>query len=154
MDQQVLGQLLRELQFSAPLSDSTTRKLAELLRPCDYPAGAVLFEEGAVNPWLYLILKGEVALEMCVPARGCTRILTLGPGDLLAWSSLLGDGRMTAKAIAASPTQTLAAVAKDVRAICAADPGFGFEIMQSVAQALAKRLTATRLQLLDLYEPS
>ena len=151
MDQVQLRQTLRELHFSAPLSDATAEKLATLLSPCDFPAGATLFEEGAVNPWLYLIVAGEIGLEMCMPARGCTRILTLGPGDLLAWSSLLGEGRMTATAVTLSPAKLLAASAPEIGALCHADREFGFELMRGVAQALSKRLVATRLQLLDLY---
>jgi CRP-like cAMP-binding protein len=154
MDQQQLRMALRELHFSAPFSDTTAQKLAALLTPCDFAAGAVLFDEGTINPWLYLILAGEVGLEMCVPARGCTRILTLGPGDLLAWSSLLGEGRMTATAIATSPTRLLAASAPDLKALCDADREFGYELMRGMALALSKRLTATRLQLLDLYDAS
>ena len=154
MDQQQLQQSLRELHFSAHLSDATAQKLAALLTPRDFAAGAVLFDEGTVSPWLYVIVAGEIALEMCVPARGCTRILTLGPGDLLAWSSLLGDGRMTATAIATSPARLLAASATDLKALCDADHEFGFELMRGMAQALARRLTATRLQLLDLYDAS
>ena len=151
MDQTQLRQTLRELHFSAPLSDATAEKLATLVTSCDFPAGAVLFQEGAVNPQLYLIVAGEIGLEMCVPARGCTRILTLGPGDLLAWSSLLGEGRMTATAVALSPAKLLAASAPDVGALCLADREFGFELMRGMALALSKRLIATRLQLLDLY---
>jgi CRP-like cAMP-binding protein len=154
MDQQQVRQTLRELHFSAQLSDTAAQKLAALLSPRDFLAGTVLFDEGAINRWLYLIVAGEVGLEMCVPARGCTRILTLGPGDLLAWSSLLGEGRMTATAIATSPTSLLAASAPDLAALCAADHEFGYELMRGMAQALARRLTATRLQLLDLYESS
>jgi CRP/FNR family transcriptional regulator, cyclic AMP receptor protein len=151
MDQVQLRQTLRELHFSAPLSDSTAEKLAAMLSPCDFPAGATLFEEGTFNPRLYLIVGGEIGLEMCVPARGCTRILTLGPGDLLAWSSLLGEGRMTATAIALRPAKLLTASAPDIGALCQADREFGYELMRGVAQALSKRLVATRLQLLDLY---
>lgn len=154
MDQQQLRQTLRELHFSALLSDATAQKLAALLSPCEFAAGTLVFDEGTTSPWLYVIVSGEVSLEMCVPARGCTRILTLGPGDLLAWSSLLGEGRMTATAIATSPARLLAASAPDLKALCDADHEFGFELMRGMAQALAKRLTATRLQLLDLYDAS
>ena len=154
MNQLELLEGLRTQRFCAELSDVTARKLAELLAPQQYAAGTVIFEEGAVNPWLYLILEGEVALEMCIPARGCTRILTLGSGDLLAWSSVLGGGRMTAGAHALTDVRMLVAPAQAILDLCAADPTFGFEFFQSVAAALSKRLVATRLQLLDLYGDS
>lgn len=151
MDPSELRQQLRELRFSATLSDDTARKLAGLVSVVEFPKGAVVFEEGANHPWLSLIVEGEVALEMCVPARGCTRILTLGPGDILGWSSLLGGDRMTAGAQALSDTQMLVASAQALNSLCEIDHDFGYEFLRGVATALSRRLVATRLQLLDLY---
>lgn len=149
-----LSQTLAALQLSASWSEATLAKLAALLRPTEFRAGAVIFSEGDVQPWLYLIVAGEVALEMCVPARGCTRMLTLGPSDLLAWSAVVGEGRMTATAIAVTDVRTLAASSSDLLALCDADHEFGYEFMRELARALSKRLVATRLQLLDMYDLS
>jgi CRP-like cAMP-binding protein len=146
-------ELLGQLPFSARLSPAAVAKLAPLVAFRDFPAGAVLFEEGSQHPWVYVIATGDVGLEMCVPARGCSRILTLGPGDLLVWSALLGTGRMTATAVALTPTRVLAIPAPALRALCEQDHDFGYEWMRATAEALAKRLLATRLQLLDLYGP-
>jgi CRP-like cAMP-binding protein len=154
MDEQDLSGSLAQLQFSDTLSLAAVSKLATVVRPGDFAPGSVLFTEGEIHPWLYLILAGEVALEMCVPARGCTRILSVGPGDLLAWSAVLGDGRMTATAIALSPLRTLIAASDQVQSLCESDRAFGYEFMRQMARALSKRLVATRLQLLDLYQGS
>lgn len=149
-----LRQTLATLHLSAHWSEGTIAKLAELLKPVDFAAASIIFSEGDVQPSLYLIVAGEVALEMCVPARGCTRILTLGPGDLLAWSAIVADSRMTATAIAVTAVRTLAASSRDLRALCESDHQFGYEFMRELAAALSKRLVATRLQLLDLYDVS
>jgi CRP/FNR family transcriptional regulator, cyclic AMP receptor protein len=154
MNRVELLQIIQSLRFAAELGDATASKLADLLSLRQYSAGKVIFEEGTLNPWLYLLVDGEVALEMCIPARGCTRILTLGPGDLLAWSSVLGGARMTAGAHALTDVRMLVAPAQAIVDLCAVDHSFGFEFFQSVAAALSKRLVATRLQLLDLYSDS
>lgn len=151
MDQRELREILKTLRFSADLSQATIEKLAALITERDEPAGKVIFAENVSNPWIYLIVEGQVALEMCIPARGCTRILTLGPGDLLAWSSILGESRMTSGAHALTDVRLLAAPARGLLDTCAADPAFGYEFYRGVAAALSKRLVATRLQLLDLY---
>jgi CRP/FNR family cyclic AMP-dependent transcriptional regulator len=154
MTPQEVREALGSLRFGANLSTASAAMLADLLQVKEFPAGAIVFEEGTDHPWLYVVVAGEVALEMCVAARGCTRILTLGPGDLLAWSALLVEGKMTATAIALTPVRLLGASAPVIRALCDGNHGFGYELMCEVARALAKRLVATRLQLLDLYDIS
>jgi CRP-like cAMP-binding protein len=154
MSPQEVREALGGLRFGANLSTATTAKLADLLQISEFPEGAVVFEEGADHPWCYIVIAGEVALEMCVPGRGCSRILTVGPGDLLAWSALLAAGKMTATAIAMTPIRLFALSAPSVLALCEVDREFGYEMMCETAKALAKRLVATRLQLLDLYDVS
>jgi hypothetical protein len=80
--------------------------------------------------------------------------MTVGAGDLLAWSALLAPGKMTARALALTPVRMFAAFGPGVRALCESDHEFGYELMCETAKAVAKRLVATRLQLLDLYENS
>lgn len=143
--------VLGELQFSANLSQATIAKLASLTTARDFSAGTLIFAEGAENPWIYVIAAGQVALEMCIPGRGCTRILTLGAGDLLAWSPLFGSSRTTAGAHALTNVRVLMAPAGGLADLSAADHDFGYEFFRAVAVALAKRLVGTRLQLLDLY---
>jgi CRP-like cAMP-binding protein len=154
MSPQEVREILGALRFGASLSPATAAKLADLVQVAEFPAGAVIFEEGAHHPWFYVVVTGEVALEMCIPARGCTRILTVGPGDLLAWSALLVEGKMTATAIALAPTRLFAASSQGVRDLCNTDHRFGYELMCETAKALARRLVATRLQLLDVYDLS
>lgn len=149
-----IRQTLASLQPTSRWSAALLGKLAAVLKAADFRPGSMIFSEGDEQAWLYFIVTGEVALEMCVPARGCTRILTLGPGDVLAWSAVVGEGRMTATAIAVTDVQALAALNRDVLGLCDADHEFGYEFMREMAAALSKRLVATRLQLLDLYDVS
>ena len=116
-----------------------------------FPAATLLFREGAQNDKLMIVSAGRVALDMQVPGRGEVRIISLGPGDMVAWSALLGGGRMTTSAVALEDTQVVAIRASDVLPLCESDPAFGYHLMRQVAQALASRLVATRLQLLDLF---
>jgi CRP-like cAMP-binding protein len=116
-----------------------------------YPADTLLFREGAQNDQLMIIAVGRVALDMQVPGRGEVRIMSLGPGDVVAWSALLGGGRMTTSAVALEDTQVVAIRAVDALALCQSDPAFGYHLMRTLALALANRLVATRLQLLDLF---
>ena len=154
MERQVLAQVLGKLRFSAPLPEAALDRLVSFATLCGFPAGTTIFREGDRNDRLLIITVGRVALDMSVPARGDTRILTLGPGDLVAWSALLGDGRMTTSAVALEDTQVVAISAQEVLSACGVNHDFGYSLMRRVADALAERLQATRLQLLDLFADS
>jgi CRP-like cAMP-binding protein len=151
VDAKALAKILGKLRFSEALAEGLLEQVAAAARLREFAAGSVLFREGARNDELMVIASGRVALDMQVPGRGDVRILSLGPGDMLAWSALVGGGRMTTSAVALEDTQVVAIRAADALALCEADLALGYHLMRQVAQALANRLVATRLQLLDLF---
>lgn len=146
--------ILEELHFSADLpsevldflaAESTVRKVA---------AGALVFREGTQDGEFYLIRTGRLALEMNVPGRGAVRILTLGPGEMVGWSALLREGKMTASVIAVDDAEVVVTPADRLRELSEANHDFGFFLMRRMANDLSRRLVATRLQLLDLFADS
>ena len=151
MEKPQLQQLLRDLAFSQSLPDSVLEKIAATAVVRDYTAGTVLFREGSENHTLYLICSGSVVLEMCVPARGCVRLMSIGPGEMLAWSALLGDGQMTATAICAADVRAVEIEAGVLQEICNSNHDLGYAFMREMAKAISQRLLATRLQLMDLF---
>ncbi len=130
------------------------QRLAAEVRSVELAAGEVLFREGSQNADLFVIGSGTLALDMHVPGRGPTRILTLGPGELVAWSAILGDGRMTTSALAIEPAHLVAIPAERLLELCRSEPALGYQFMRAMAQAVSRRLVATRLQLLDLFSNS
>ena len=145
---------LRELAFTMGWPDVVIDQIAPLAERIVCPAGAVIFRSGEINEKIYLIQSGHVALEMPVPARGRVRLLTLARGELLGWSPLLGNREMTATAMALEETRLLTISGTALQALCRANCEIGFVVMEHVAEALSRRLVATRLQLLDLFSRS
>jgi CRP-like cAMP-binding protein len=145
-----IGEELRTLRFCAEWPAAVLAEVAAISRVVTFPANSVIFREGQENHDVYVISKGQVGLDMSVPARGSVRILTLSNGELLAWSALLGK-QMTATAIAVGETRALAIPADRLLAICDANHEIGYVVMRRLAWALSRRLVATRLQMLDLF---
>lgn len=133
------------------LSPETLSKLVELGQEVTIEPGQYLFREGETNHFVYVVLAGKVDLKMSVPGRPAKRILSLAAGELVAWSSLLGEGEMTCSAICLEPTRLMAVDSREIDKLVREDLAFGFEFMRMLAKALAKRLVATRIQLLDLF---
>ncbi|HQU42929.1 MAG TPA: Crp/Fnr family transcriptional regulator [Pirellulales bacterium] len=155
MQKQAVNDLLRQLGFTAGLPDAVLEELSTVSAVVHFPAGATIFQEATKNPFLYVVERGHVALDMHVPTRGRVRILSVGPGEMLAWSALLGDSVMTVSAVALEDTQAVAVCGGTLAKICSTNHEAGYQLMQRMATALAQRLVATRLQLLDLFaEPT
>jgi CRP-like cAMP-binding protein len=146
-----LTSVLEEMHFSANLPLGVVEQLAAESALQRISAGVVVFREGSKNDNLYLVHSGRVALEMNFPGRGAVRILTLGPGEMVGWSSLLDHGKMTASAVTVEDTEFVVAPAIRLKELSETNRDFGFHLMRQMAGALAKRLVATRLQLLDLF---
>jgi CRP/FNR family cyclic AMP-dependent transcriptional regulator len=151
-DNTLLTTALAETHFAAEFSEDFVHRLAADAKWKHCPAGTVLFREGNQCDAFYLVHRGHLALEMCLPARGCTRIITLGPGEVVAWSALVGNGRMTATAIATEDVELIEFSAAKILQISDEDLRFGYVLMRRMATSLANRLLATRLQMLDLFK--
>lgn len=144
---------LQQASFLEGLEPDDVRALASLAHEKELAAGATLFHEGEPTSESYLVLEGSVTLEVCASGIGCRRILTVEQGELLAWSPLLEQPRLTATARSAGESRLIAFDAGQVLALCAHRPQFGLELMRRIAVALSRRLTATRMQLINVYGP-
>lgn len=144
-------QLFRSVGFLESISDEDLTKVADLSSIEQRAAGDVLFQEGNTFDRFILLGSGIVALDMHVPRRGQMRILTVGPGEVLGWSSLLSDQRMTTMATVLEDATLVMMPAARLKELCDTDRDIGYALMQRMAIALSRRLLATRLQLLDVF---
>lgn len=143
--------VLREVRFLEGVDAESLRHLATIAEVRAIPAGTVLFWEGQSHPWIYLIAEGTVALEMQVPGEGQKRLQTVGEGELLGWSPLMGGAGMTATARTVRSARVVAIDAAQLTALCEHEPRFGLVFLRRTVESLASRLRATRLQLMDVY---
>jgi CRP-like cAMP-binding protein len=141
---------LRSFGFLQNLTDDQITSLGCISRVVEFAPGMVIFSENDPAIHGYLIVEGHVLVEICSPAQ-CHTVLTVGPGELLGWSALLGAPLLTASARALEATRAIELTGTDVGLLCERDPVLGYQLMKGIAQALSNRLTATRLQLLDMF---
>jgi len=151
MKNRQLAETLREIRFLHDISPEHLEPLAEVATLREFAQATVVFREGDTAECVYLVVSGKVSLEICAPGVGCKRILTAGPGEVLAWSALLGDSRLTATARTVETTQLVELDARRLLAMFEENPRFGYEFTRRTLHALSKRLSATRMQLMDVY---
>ena len=137
--------------FGAGLSDGTRTRLAGLADLASIPAGTVVLREGAEVDSFGVVVNGRLSIRLAVPGRGSVTVLTIEPGDCVGWSALVPPHRATSTVIAIEPTTVVSFDGPALRAAIDADPALGVAVLWRVLDAVSRRLTATRTQLLDLF---
>jgi CRP-like cAMP-binding protein len=151
MSESSLIETLRGIAFLEGATELELQRIAGVAQLEQYPIGSTLFRDNESIDCVFLIVAGSVALEIPGPDQAVRRTYTVGPGELLGWSPLLSKLPMTATARPLTLTRVVALNAGKVLALCEQDPRFGYAFMRRTAQALARRLDATRAQLVDQY---
>jgi CRP-like cAMP-binding protein len=146
-----LTEELREADFLRDLPEPMLEQLALVTEVIELEADTVLFHEGGYSERSYVVLRGEVMLEVLPPHRGPVQVQVVGPGELLGWSPLLGMGPFTASGFTWTRCRLAALDIDGVLKLCDEDPRFGYQLMRQLARALAERLRAARQHLYSIY---
>jgi len=137
--------------FGAGLPDTARARLVELADLTSYPAGAVVIREGAPVDSFGVVVDGRLAIRLNVPGRDVVTVLTVEAGDFIGWSALVPPHRATSTIVALEPTTVVTFEGPALRAALDADPELAALVLRGVLDAVARRLAATRTQLLDLF---
>ncbi len=123
--------------------------LATLTSLVTVPAGHRFFEVGGVAKHFWLVRAGQIAIDLRAPGGGRTVIQTLGRGEMVGVSWFFPPFQWQYGAVAVQPAELFEFDAPAVRERCNTDPGFGYEFTRRMIVVVARRLHATRGQLLD-----
>ena len=137
--------------FASGLDPAIQTRLGALARPYEAAPGTELFREGDPSDVLGVVVSGRVALRTLVPERGDVTILTVEPGDIYGWSAIVPPYRATSTAVAIEPVSAIVFDGVTLRNALREDGELAQAVYPRVLVAVSRRLTATRLQLLDLF---
>jgi len=145
-------ELLAAHPFVVDMEESQLRCIAGcVVKVVQFAADQVIFHAGGVSRVLYLLRRGDVALEVVAPGAGTRIVATLHGGDALGWSWMFPPYRWAFDARALAPTEAIVVDGEKLRGCAEADHELGYQVVWRVAREMADRLQATRLQLLDVY---
>jgi CRP/FNR family transcriptional regulator, cyclic AMP receptor protein len=146
---------LEPILAAHPFFTGMSPELLKLLVGCasnvKYEAGDFISREGQDASEFFIIRQGKVALELFSPTHGPITVETLEDGDVMGWSGLLPPYRSHFDARAVVLTRTIRFDGKCLRGKLEADHHLGYEMLKRFIRIIVERLSATRLQLLDIY---
>ncbi len=129
-----------------------------------FSAGDIIFPEGAGNDELYVIVQGEVEIQVNpslvgkpeASTRPSSTIATLRRGQSFGEIALVDQGLRSATARASqNNTRVLVLLSEKLRDLCQTYPSFGYLLMYNLAVDLALKLRSTDLLIREelLYRP-
>ena len=146
-----LSKTLRRIPWFVDLSPAQRECLASIATLRTLEKGEVLFHEGDREDYLYILLEGQVVLEVEVPTRGQVLVYTAEILDIIGWSSMTPIARQRTASVHAVQNSTLVGFnSKLLQQLCDEDHELGYVIMRRLANVVANRLLTTRLCLLDI----
>ena len=146
--------LLKEAAFFQDFDDAALELIVPHVTGRDFEAGRYILRDGESADSFHLLRHGTVAIELAVPPRGRLVLQTLADGDLLGWSWLVPPYRWSFDARAVSPVRCLSFDARQLRTLMERNHDLGYALLQRYVRVMAARVTAARLQMLDIYTPS
>ena len=146
-----LSKTLRRIPCFAELEQTSLNRLAEIAILHEIEPGELLFSEGDREDFLFILLEGQITLEIEVPTRGQVLFYTAESLDIIGWSSMTPIVRQrTASARAARHSQLIGFQSKLLQQLCEEDHEVGYIIMRRVANVVANRLLTIRVHLMDM----
>jgi CRP/FNR family cyclic AMP-dependent transcriptional regulator len=150
-DPALLADSIRATWFGSDLSEASIERLGAMAREYESPARARLLREGDDTKELSILVAGRIALTEHVAGRGSVTLMSAEPGDVFGWSAIIPPYRCTATVVSLEPVKVIAIEAEALRAELKAHAELAAGVYPRLAEALARRLEATRQQLLDVY---
>jgi voltage-gated potassium channel len=125
--------IVAKVPFFTTIGAATIAEVARLLRPRDYPAGAVIMRRGEPGNCMYFIASGEVEVEV----EPSPEPLRLAAGEFFGEIALLTGAARTATVIATQPCTLLRLDIVDFRELMGRQPDLARIIYDAAHQRLA-----------------
>lgn len=147
-------QLLEQIDIFSDLDTEQLRQISEVCTERRYEKGDIVFRENTDSDELYVILQGEVEIQVDPSTLGISAdespgpatIATMRRGQSFGEVALVDEGFRSASARCSAPGTRLLVIRRDdLIRMCDADFEMGYLLMRSVASDLAFKIRQTDL---------
>ena len=135
-------QFLKTVPFFNELSSWQLRRVSEIVFERSYEPGELIFEQDQPGAALFLIIEGQVAVEMYLDHEPTT-LAVLEKGAFFGEMALLDESPRSASARCLERTHTLALYRNDLSRLIQTDPQTACHIYRALARIVGDRLRTT-----------
>ena len=151
IDPKILEQALRRTPMLKDVSKEDLATFTDCGSTVVFEAGEVIFKAGGKADQFFLLEEGRVAVEIQVGEEDPIVIQTLGPGEVLGWSWIFPPYLWQFDGRAMEAVKAIALDARCIRGKLEDNPRLGYWLMKQFSKILMDRLSATRIQVMDIY---
>ena len=150
----MLTEVINQLSIFTGLTSDQITLLEPILSLSDCQVDEVIFKQGAVADFLYIIVNGEVAIIFKPDDGGPITVARLQNGGVFGWSAAFGSDTYTSGAVCMADTQLLKVGGDDLKKLRQNHPETGILILERLAAVVAERLkcSSTHNQVVALLE--
>ncbi len=138
----------------AGLDEQQRAFLADHAEEKHFDDGALVSRQGAPADRFYIVLEGELTVQVPAIAGPTLEVTRLGPDQVLGWSWLIEPYRWHFNALAAGNTRALAFDGSAILTRCEEDSVFGYALFKRFSSLMGKRLEAAQRKMMDQWSPA
>jgi CRP-like cAMP-binding protein len=147
-------QALRACALFQALPADRLRRVADIARHRDLPAGAVVFREGEQGDEMYVVVAGKVRISKQVPGVGEEALDILGPGSHFGEMAMVDDAPRSADALAHTACALAVVKREDLDQLMFVDKDLAYDLLWTFVRTLSARLRETNEKIKGFFAMS
>jgi len=151
MSERKILEVLASAPVFAGMDSAHLEQLAAAATETRVENGTCLFRSGDKAEHFYLLLEGEISIEIPAVAGPTLTVQHLAPVRVLGWSWLLPPYKWSFNARTETDARLLEFDGRKVLADCESDPAFGFEVIKRFSGLMAERLDAAHKKMMEQW---
>jgi CRP-like cAMP-binding protein len=154
MNQADIMRQLTDSEFFGHLDDSQREWLAGQATETTFGDGELVARQGSTADRFFLVLDGELVVEIPALTGPSLEVTRLGPGKIFGWSWLIEPYRWHFNARAAGATRLLDFDGRAILKRAEEEPKFGYALLRRFSALMGTRLEAAQRKMMDQWAPA
>ena len=146
------GNVFDRVRIFQDLTPEQTALVGPLFTSCYETAGDILFEQGEIAEFLFLVIEGEVTIRYKPDDGPAILVAHIHADGVVGWSAVLGNPTYTSSAVCASDCLLLRLRNSDLRQLCERHHETAVLLLEKLATAVSERLHSPRIQVVTMLE--
>ena len=141
---------LKSVSIFSDLDDNELTRISERCNEKSFDADEIIFVEHTEGDEMYLIIEGEVSIQLeLANEEDVMPLITLKGGDIFGELSVVDEAPRSATARSRTDTRLLVLSKKDFDNLMESDHELGYKVMNKIAKLVSRRVRHANQKILD-----